>query len=122
MIVLLKLTDGSDVIGRIIHETEEEISLDDVMRVSFNFPRFDMPPVIYCQKWSPFVYTYDATFKQIHIINQTENIDPVIIDYYEEMLEYTKENFKLIVKSALEDEIEETEIEEEILFKKKDLH
>ena len=94
MVNLIKLTNGTEIIGRIIKTNDSTIMVNNPLQINYyvNKQNQTMPSVA-LQRYLPFSCNEDIEFKKEHVMNITIPVEG-LDKYYSQMLH----NIKLKVK------------------------
>lgn len=85
MISLIKLTDGTEIIGNVLEETKNEVVVDNPLQINYTIKNHANPPVISLQRFMPFSGTTISKFKQEHVISKVAPLSNMI-KYYDTSL------------------------------------
>lgn len=91
MISIIKLADGTEVIGTISSKKDGEIKVEDPLQINYRMKADTSIPVIYMLRYMPFSKEHSITFNRDHIIAITEPMAG-LEKYYSSMLKTFHEN------------------------------
>lgn len=91
MVSIIKLVNGTEIIGEVILNDEKAVVLKDPLQINYRYKNDFSPPIISLQRYSPFAQPEEIHFKQEHIINVTPPVNNMI-KYYNVSLKNIKEN------------------------------
>lgn len=92
MINLIKLTNGVEIIGRIINESDKVIKVNNPLQINYYTAKQNQTmPMVALQRYLPFSCEEDIEFKREHIMNVTVPIEGMD-KYYSQMLHNIKLN------------------------------
>ena len=80
-IVMLLLTNGDEVFGKVKHENDRGIDLDDALIITYT--NIDGTPNLIFRKYCTFTNNYDIFFKREHIVAKFTDIREEILKSYE---------------------------------------
>jgi len=109
MVSILKLVNGTEVIGNILEENKQALVIDNPLQINYVAKSPASPPVISLQRYIPFSNKTIITFKTEHIINKVEPLSNMI-SYYNSSLKGIQEH----IDSAIDQELANASGEEEL--------
>lgn len=93
-IVLLRLTDGTDVIGTQISSGRKDIQLDNALEIVRGQVVGSGDPFLYFSKYSPYSKEFDVLIPRDQIISISEEPLESLIEYYDWFLNKIKKYWK----------------------------
>ena len=94
-VVLVKLVDGSYVMGEVIEHTLDELTLNYCMLLVVFQEHYQSKPSIYMNKYCPFQMESHTSFKNEHVLNVFGEPDPALIAYFYDCVGDSPKNIKL---------------------------
>lgn len=92
MISLIKLTNGMEIIGRIIQDNDGAIKINNPLQINYYTSKQSQTmPMVSLQRYLPFSREEDVVFKKEHVMNiaiPVQGLD----EYYSQMLHNIKLN------------------------------
>lgn len=100
MIALIKLTNGTEIIGDVIKQDSEFITVKDPLQINYR-QRLDMaPPTVSLHRFNPFASNTEHMFRDEHILNYSVPL-PGLVKYYTATLGTIKDNVDSHVNNEL---------------------
>lgn len=90
MISIVKLLNSSELIGDIVNDEKESITLNNPLVINYRYKNELSPPIISLLRYSSFTSTKDITLKKEHILTMLSPTD--------NMIRYYKTSLKNIVE------------------------
>lgn len=85
------LITGEELIGRIVHEDDNMIVLDDALTMYYTAPDPSSPGIsVIFRKYSLISDEYHVSFLRNHVLSVCRNLKPDVIDGYEQSLALSK--------------------------------
>ena len=81
MVSIIKLLNGTEIIGSILEENKQVIVIDNPLQINYTMKTPSSPPMIALQRYVPFSNKTIMSFKQEHIINKVEPLHNMV-SYY----------------------------------------
>lgn len=99
MVSIIRLVDGTEVVGSIVQEDQNTMMIKDPLQINYR-QRPDSLPAIYLHRYIPFSGTDTFEFKKTHILNQ---VKPLINleKYYSAVLKTMQESIDEAVNQEL---------------------
>lgn len=102
MLALIKLTNGTELIGEIINQNEQFVTLKDPLQINYK-QRMDMaPPTVYLHRFNPFSNASEHTFRDEHVLTYSSPL-PGLIQYYTATLGTIKSSVDEHINNELKD-------------------
>lgn len=100
MITIIKLTNGVEIIGSVVSQDVDSITIEDPLQINYR-QRMDMaPPTVSLHRFNPFAKNTTHTFRYIHILSFAEPMDG-LVKYYSATLNSIKEEVDAHVDNEL---------------------
>jgi hypothetical protein len=110
-IIILKLTDGTEVVGAHIGETPRFVTLQDPLLINYRLPPYQAMPTVSMSRYVPFADEPTFNFDKADIKHQVVP-KPALIHYYN----YSIKNFREHIDKSIEQQMVDavpTEVEED---------
>jgi len=113
MHVLIKLTNGDEVMGKLAIKEENSLELENALTLRYSLST-DGSPNMFFTKYCLFNKGMDVTFPSDSVMHVFKDLVPSLIDYYDEQVRY--------IRATLEEKLGDmkkkrtSEEQEEILF------
>ena len=100
MIALIKLSNGTEIIGEIIDQDLKSLTIRDPLQINYR-QRLDMaPPTVSLHRFNPFASNTEHMFRDEHILNYSVPL-PGLVKYYTATLGTIKDNVDKHVDNEL---------------------
>lgn len=105
MVSIIKLIDGTEVVGKIVQEDQSVMMVKDPLQINYR-QRPDTLPAVYLHRYIPFSSSHTFEFKKDHILS---NVKPLVNleKYYSAVLKTMHES----VDSAINEELASAALE-----------
>ena len=107
-VVIVRMTDGPDVIGRVMNETDRGIHLDDVCLIQYTRSEQGYPSV-FLTKYCMANLSFDAFFQRKDICQIFRDPVPTLMEQHERSINRLRKNYAKAFETV--DEIEEQQFE-----------
>ena len=104
-VCVVKLANGEDVIGRLMHEDDEKLYLADVLSLFYRMNDASTGPIVYMSKYCMYSVSYDVTFLKKDILTVHTDLVPHVCEYFEELLANSKSNLSFVKKKVEEKDL-----------------
>jgi len=102
MISLIKLTNGTEIIGDIINQENETVTVRDPLQINYR-QRMDMaPPTVFLHRFIPFAMNTDHTIRDDHVLSYSVPL-PGLVVYYAATLNAIKTSVDTSVDNELQE-------------------
>lgn len=103
MIKLIKLTNGTEIIGQVIQDNDKAISVSNPLQINYYTSKQNQTmPMVALQRYLPFSCQENIEFKKEHVMNITIPVEG-LDKYYSQMLHNIKLNIDPNIVSDLLD-------------------
>jgi len=124
MVSIVKLLNGTEVIGNIVSESDKELVVNHALQVNYRIRQDTGFPMVSLHKYIPFAGEDNITFSKQQVLNKVKPL-PGMIKYYSQVLESIQEVSQDInrdlIEAANEQVTDENSIkqamQEKVLFK-----
>jgi hypothetical protein len=100
MITIIKLTNGTEIVGTVITQDSDSVTVEDPLQINYK-QRMDMaPPTVFLHRFNPFAKNTTQKFRYIHILSFAEPMDG-LVKYYSATLNSIKEDVDTHVDNEL---------------------
>jgi len=127
MVSIIKLVDGTEVVGLIVQEDQSVMMLKDPLQINYR-QRPDTLPAIYLHRYIPFAGVNTFEFKKEHILNKVKPLEN-LERYYSAVLKTLTDGIDSVINDELanaaieagNDEMSEEEMIKVAMMEKKAL-
>ena len=100
MIALIKLSNGTEIIGDIVGQDLKSLTIRDPLQINYR-QRMDMaPPAVYLHRFVPFAFNTEHVLKYEQILSYSVPI-PGLVNYYSATLNAIRNNVDKFVDEEL---------------------
>lgn len=100
MITIIKLTNGTEIVGNVITQDSDSVTVEDPLQINYR-QRMDMgPPAVSLYRFNPFAKNTIHSFRYIHVLSFAEPKDG-LVKYYSATLNTIKEGMDTHVDNEL---------------------
>lgn len=123
MISIIRLIDGTEIVGSIVSQTKEHCEVKDPLQINYRQQGADSLPAVYMHRYVPFACANTYTFKQEHVINILTPLSN-LEKYYNAVLKSIKNGLddamnKELAQAATDDEQSNDELVKLAMMEKK---
>lgn len=90
MISLLRLVDGTEILGRVHTQKDDAVMVEDPMQINYKMRTDSIVPVISMLRFMPFSSEHKVTINKHHIVSYTSPMDG-LIKYYDSIIKSLRE-------------------------------
>lgn len=101
MVNLIKLTNGTEIVGKIVNETESSIKVNNPLQINYYQTPKQTMPMVALQRYMPFSAEEETTFKKEHVMAVTVPVKGMD-EYYSKMLHNIKLNIDPSITADLQ--------------------
>jgi hypothetical protein len=112
VVSIVKLVNGTEIIGDVIQDTEKELVVNNALQVNYRIRQDSGFPMVSLHKYIPFAGEDNITFSKMQVLNRVKPL-PGMIKYYIQVLDSIKEVSESI-NSNLNEASEEASKEDKI--------
>lgn len=100
MLALVKLYNGTEVIGKVSVEQPTSITLEDPLQINYRLVATQPMPTVSVSRYMPFSLQQELTFEKKDLLHIVEP-RPAMKQYYQHALD----NYKSVIDSSIESEL-----------------
>lgn len=100
-VVIVRMTDGPDVIGKVMNETDRGIHLDDACLIQYSRSKEGYPSV-FLTKYCIANLSFDAFFQRKDICQIFRDPVPTLIDQHQRSINRLRKNYDIAFKEEEE--------------------
>jgi hypothetical protein len=100
MVSIIKLTNGTEVIGSVLEENKQMLVIDNPLQINYITRSPADPPIISLHRYIPFSNKTIISFKQEHVLGKVEPLHNMV-SYYNTSLK----NIQLHIDPAIDNEL-----------------
>lgn len=99
MVSIIRLVDGTEVVGKIVQEDQNVMMIKDPLQINYR-QRPDSLPAVYLHRYIPFSGSDTLEFKKAHILNQVKPLSN-LEKYYSAVLKTLNESIDSAINQEL---------------------